>query len=225
MSKDKKPDPFDLGPADPFDLEPTAMEYWKLCDELTIVQAALLILDVDPSITQHDELREIKRQLEGFLAVENALETALRRGTIKGQREPTYGVSQDASEVYENSGSIDPNRSLVEVTSLRKWLKSKGFRSEFFFAGAEITPNYLYSDDPRYAPKLAAAINAWQATEDQDAVSGKTPKQALIKWLNEHAAEYGLTDDDGKPSDSVIEDIAKIANWAPSGGAPKTPGT
>jgi hypothetical protein len=45
-----------------------------------------------------------------------------------------------------------------------------------------------------------------------------------MKWLREHAAEFGLTDDDGKPNETGIEEAAKVANWQPTGGAPKTPG-
>ena len=54
--------------------------------------------------------------------------------------------------------------------------------------------------------------------------TGKHPKQALDKWLREHAAEFGLTDDEGKLNEQGIEDAAKVANWQPGGGAPKTPG-
>lgn len=82
-------------------------------------------------------------------------------------------------------------------------------------------PDYLDPQNPRYAPKLAAAVRAWQSVTD---AGGKHPKQALAKWLREHAAEYGLTDDEGKPNETGIEEAAKVANWQPGGGAPKTPG-
>ena len=52
---------------------------------------------------------------------------------------------------------------------------------------------------------------------------GKTPKQALLKWLREHAAEYDLTDDEGNPQEKVIEELGKVANWKPEGGASSTP--
>ena len=68
---------------------------------------------------------------------------------------------------------------------------------------------------------LAAAVKAWQAVTDP---KGKSPKQALDKWLREHAADFGLTDDEGNPVNQAIEDCSKIANWQPGGGAAKTPG-
>jgi len=100
-------------------------------------------------------------------------------------------------------------------------LASRGFRTGFFFPNATDSPNFLDRGNPRYAPKLAAAVLAWQAVTDP---CGKHPKQALMRWLREHAAEFGLTDDEGKPNETGIEEVAKVANWQPGGGAPKTPG-
>ena len=42
-----------------------------------------------------------------------------------------------------------------------------------------------------------------------------------MRWLRLNASQYGLTDDDGKPSENVIEELAKVGTWATSGGAPK----
>ena len=42
-----------------------ALDYWRLCDELSVVQAALLIVDEDPSGTQ-DELGPGNRPKEGL---------------------------------------------------------------------------------------------------------------------------------------------------------------
>ena len=81
-----------------------------------------------------------------------------------------------------------------------------------------IDPNH-----PRDAPKLAASVHAWLATADKDAISGKSPKQALEKWLRENAPKYGLSDEDGNPNADGIEQCAKVANWKQKGGAPKTP--
>ena len=79
---------------------------------------------------------------------------------------------------------------------------------------------YLNPQHPRYAPKLAAAVRAWLSV---DAVSGKSPKQSLTKWLREHCAEFGLVDDEGRLNNSGIEQCATVANWQTDGGAPKTP--
>ena len=105
---------------------------------------------------------------------------------------------------------------------LVSWLASRGVRTGFFFPDAKPSsePEFLDHKNPRYAPKLAAAVRAWQAVVEP---GKKTPKQMLEKWLRENAAKFGLTDDDGNPVNQAIEECAKVANWSTAGGAPKTP--
>jgi hypothetical protein len=112
-------------------------------------------------------------------------------------------------------------KTMIGVETIREWLESKGMRTGFFFPSATDAPDYLDPKNSRYAPKLAAAVRAWQSVTDP---SGKHPKQALTKWLREHAREFGMTDDEGKVNETGIEEVAKVANWQPGGGAPKTPG-
>jgi len=45
----------------------------------------------------------------------------------------------------------------------------------------------------------------------------------LLKWLTEHAAELGLLNKEGRPNLTGIEEICKVANWKPEGGATPTP--
>jgi hypothetical protein len=108
---------------------------------------------------------------------------------------------------------------MIDVDDLRGWIESKGIRTGFFFSRVTADPDYLDPQNLRYAPKLAAAIGAWQAVTDP---KGKHPKQAIGKWLRENAATFGLTDDDGKVNETGIDEIAKVANWQPGGGAPRT---
>lgn len=119
----------------------------------------------------------------------------------------------------------DPDWELTTVAreDLINWLLSRGIRTGYFFAESTETPNYLDNEHPRYAPKLAAAVNAWLAMENTDLLSRKSPKQALAKWLRENAAKYRLSDDEGSPNEKGIEECAKVANWQDKGGAPKTP--
>jgi hypothetical protein len=71
--------------------------------------------------------------------------------------------------------------------------------------------------------QLAAAVRAWnEVTADTGALNGKTPKKALEIWLRKHANEYGLTNKDGNPNELGIEEICKVANWKPAGGASPT---
>jgi hypothetical protein len=197
-----------------------AMDYWRLCDKLSVIQAAMLVAGLDPASAETDiEGWDRDRRPVGYEAAKNAISRALLRKKIEGQVIPQYGW--DRADPVE--GSIDLDKSTVDVTSLRNWLSSRGMSTGFFFAGEPSQPGYLTPEHPRYAPKLAAATRAWLAFEDRQ-LSRLSPKQALVKWLREHAAEFGLSDDDGKPNETGIEEVAKVANWQPGGGAPKTPG-
>ncbi|MGN4956753.1 hypothetical protein ACTG16_12060 [Aeromonas sp. 23P] len=83
-------------------------------------------------------------------------------------------------------------------------------------------PGYLDPNHKRYAPKLAAAVQAWLNYQPKPRIS---TKQSLSNWLTDNAVELGLTAKGknyplGKNS---ISEIAALANWDLQGGAPKTP--
>lgn len=233
---------------------------WRLCDPLTVHQAAALIAGWDPSVVRFHSNQAAWVQGEPDLTDSNgtsraqiafsALVNAIMAGKIKAKivhdsRPLTDADSDTLRELaeigeYRNNGyddlceddetftngrfvANDPNweKSLVDVEEIRAWLQIKGMRTGFFFPNAVDAPDYLDPKNLRYAPKLAAGVRAWQAVTDP---GGKHPRQALMKWLREHAAEFGMTDEDGAPVNQAVEDVSKVANWKPGGGAPRTPG-
>ncbi|RDH84318.1 MAG: hypothetical protein DIZ78_12300 [endosymbiont of Escarpia spicata] len=198
------------------------LDYWHLCEAYSVIQTALLIVGADPAVNQEwvDDWEPDKRP-EGYDAVRSALCHA-----VLSQRLP-------ARTMYEEDLQFDPEcefdeidwqRTTILLEDIRAWLRDQEFQPEFFFPTETDKPDYLDPLHPRYAPKLAAAINAWLALEDSTHTTGKSPKQALSKWLREHAADYKLSDEEGKPNETGIEECAKVANWQDKGGAPKTPG-
>jgi hypothetical protein len=226
------------------------MDYWRLCDELSVLQAAALIVGIDPSSEDgaNCDRWSIEQQPLGYHAAKSALIHAINGGrlaaTIRhGARDYGYAeymadVEASEAEYVEVRGStlegderlapgrafvykVDPDWSLTTIAldDLRAWLRTRGITTGFFFANsAEAGPHFLSREHPRFAPKLAAAVRAWEAIQDP---GGKHPKQALMKWLREHASEFQLSDDDGKPNEQGIEECAKVANWQPSGGPGK----
>src|SRR5580704_4937227 len=170
------------------------LDYWRLCDELSVIQAALLIAGRDPS-SDADSVEgwEAEKRPPGYEAAKTAISNALRRGAIAGQRIKIdeYDFNGNLNGVIEDS--VDLARSRIEVDSLREWLAGRGLKTGFFFPEQPDFGDYLNPRHPRYAPKLAAAVLAWRATENESAVIGKSPKQALTKWLREHAADFGMT--------------------------------
>ena len=199
-----------------------SLNLWRLCDELTVVQAALLVAGCDPSSSDgYAEGWDMHQRPAGYEAAKNAIANALRREGITGQWIRHSDYDSNGNRIGAIEGSMDLVESRVDVESLKAWMSSRGIKSGFFFPVAPNAPDYLDPAHPRFAPKLAAAVGAWLAVDDP---KGKHPKQALTKWLREHAAVYGLSDEEGKPNEQGIEECAKVANWQPGGGAPKTPG-
>lgn len=200
------------------------LDYWRLCDELTVEQAAQLILGRDPGAEESPECRPISERPEGYEATKCALMAALKSGQIGGMLRGIDGV-----EWGHQSGQADPRSSTVVAESLRGWLTQRNFRPAFFFPGecqseriaSRVTiPEYMDPEHPRYPPKLALAVRAWLVSEFH---GEKSPKEAMKIWLREAAESWGMVNEDGTPNETAIEEIAKVANWQLSGGAPKTP--
>lgn len=229
-----------------------SLNYWRLCDELSVIQTALLIVGVDPSSNDgaYCDGWEPQQQPQGYRAAKAALVHAINAGRLPAavrHEAREYGYADYMADIeageanYENvTGSTvaedeemagrcafiykkmpDWNLTTVSVEALRSWLAGRGFRTGFFFPQVvEGEPDFLSPGHPRYAPKLAAAVKAWTAVNDP---GGKSPKQALVKWLRENSASFELSDDEGKPNEQGIEECAKVANWQRGGGAIRTP--
>lgn len=218
---------------------------WYLHDEFTVDQAAALIAGYDPGHvarcrndtnfeTSFPRLYPAQTALINAINAKRLKATIRRNAHLQGWDEepcddekvrPLDPIDDDWRRNYKQSviycESPDWGKTTVALNDVRAWLASRGVKTGFFFPTATDAPDYLDPGNARYALKLAAAVKAWQAVTDP---KGKHPKQALVKWLREHAAEFGLTDDEGKPNETGIEEAAKVANWQPGGGAPKTPG-
>jgi poly(3-hydroxyalkanoate) synthetase len=185
--------------------EASALDLWRLCDELTLRQAIILYFGYDPRDNNIYDSLEVHGLSE---PLEQAIFSGIKSGAITG------------TVVYIQDERANSWTSTINVVSFKSWLRGRGLMPKFFFPeGEKEAPDYLDKEHSRYAPKLAAAVNAWLSTKDEPK---KSPKQTLERWLREHAAEYGLSDEDGKLNEQGIEDCAKIANWKLGGGAPKT---
>ncbi|OGA46248.1 MAG: hypothetical protein A3G25_16915 [Betaproteobacteria bacterium RIFCSPLOWO2_12_FULL_63_13] len=216
------------------------LDYWRVCDELSVIQAALLMVGIDPSSEKgYAESWQPHERPHGYEAARTALINAVLSKTLcatvrhcaweRGWNEaPEEGeiVGSDSRHreiIYK--AEPDWSKTTVRVDDLRAWLNRRGFKHGFFFPEATDNPDYLDPEHPSYAPKLAAAVEAWRVVStDAEQTRGKSPKKAIIAWLRLNADKFGLTKDDGKRNELGIEEVAKIANWDTKGGAPKTPG-
>jgi len=221
-----------------YDIDP----FWGLSEDFTIDEAAALIVGMDPAYVDRCEGdTNFERNYPGLrptrAALVNAINAKKLRATLRYDAEERsreeiedifeqayggygYYAHKDSLEniAYEIAAFPNWRASTVAIDDLREWLSRKRWRSAFFFPDiAESTapasvPDYLDTNNRRYAPKLAAAVLAWQAVTD---AGKRSPKAALTKWLTDHAEDFGL-------SANGIEEAAKVANWDTIGGPPRS---
>ena len=90
-----------------------------MCDELSVIQAALLIAGRDPSSdADYIEGWEPEKRPLGYEAAKTAISNALRRGAINGRLVPIYEHDMNGN-ICEIEHSIDLSNSRVEVDALR----------------------------------------------------------------------------------------------------------
>lgn len=205
------------------------IEFWRLCDELSVVQAALLVVNCDPAQYSSVEEWEVEDRPEGYEAVKTTIKTSIFAGKlqakIKHRAEPAhfdYIVGEGAGELVP-ADNPDWNETYIEVKDLVDLLSGKGYRTGFFFTANDNLPAYLDERHSHYSSKMGAVFAVWNAMQDSpDLLNGRTVKQAMTIWLRKNAVRFGLHKDDGNPNEQAIEEIAKVANWDARGGAPKT---
>lgn len=194
--------------------------WWRLAEKLSVIEATLLILGIEPQGNADTvDNSNAAYQPTGYLAVKAAIVAGLQSKALKGYL-INLMFQNSMGNWEEDHTRYDLANSRVEVGSLISWLSDRGFSSGYFFADGTSKQGFRDKGHPRYARKLAAAVAAWEAYDESESSVG-TAKQQMQKWLRLNAAAYGLTDDDGKPSESVISSIAQMSNWATAGGAPK----
>jgi hypothetical protein len=231
-----------------------AMDYWRLCDELSVIQAAALCVGIDPSDERGSRCDgwAAHEQPLGYAAAKAALTHAINAGRLPAtvrhdSRE--YGWADvradieagDADSMTVRGYTLDHDERLSAddrfiyhvspdwaLTTVRVEDLRKWLSERGFRTGFFFpdAPNAPDYLDPNHPRYAPKLAAAVRAWMAVDVVvAGKTAKQLLEKWLRENSAAYGLSDDDGKQNETGINQCAGVANWQPGGGAPKTPGT
>ena len=122
-----------------------SLEAWQLCEELSVIQAVLLIVGVDPAAWQEKvtscapQDRPVNYDAT-FAAVTYAIDAGRLRATVrKGIRAWQEQLSED--EVLANEFDFmspifplgpDWKNTTIEVNDLRDWLRTRGYESGFF---------------------------------------------------------------------------------------------
>lgn len=202
--------------------EANAMLAWKLCDAVFLHEAALLMCGIVPEGKDSTIItdRHPTSWPKGVLPLVTFLKTALLQKKVEGKI-----VLHNDSYGEDDPGNVNVEHSVIDAASLASLLRKRGVVDAFFNDTENPKAEYLDPTHASYAPKLAAAVMAWEEvalSPDLNKTLG-SPKQKIEKWLRLNAAKFGLMREDGKFNEEGIKEIAKVANWQPQGGAAQTP--
>ncbi|MEM1086975.1 MAG: hypothetical protein AAGH90_04545 [Pseudomonadota bacterium] len=196
---------------------------WLLAEELTVKQAAILLLNEDPEQFPYAENPEREHHRpKGYIAAKQVISSALRSGKVTGEvvwETERVMVTNYESEEVPIEGQINANKSYVNMDSLKEWLASKNVTVEQFAGLAGTSEDFLDRDDPSYSPKLAATVAAWRHVK-KNRIHGVSVKQQLLEWLRGNSAKYWPDDASAKVTDTFVKEAARIANWDAEGGRP-----
>ena len=175
------------------------LDYWRLCDELSVIQAALLIVGADPSGSESSSNRS-----DGYDATKTALMNAIIGKRLRANVAYDYVEGEDGEWTR---GKPDWHQTTIMVEDLRVWLKLRGIRTGFFFRSRRLIPTtYLNRMRITRRSSLLQYRRGRSVSAEPARRHGKSVKQALIIWLRQHGDEYGLTKEDGNPNEQGIEE-------------------
>jgi hypothetical protein len=186
---------------------------WRLASTLNVYEIALLLKGYNPAdyadIDPGNWPNEVRRQTYGL---QKAIQSAVESDSI------------EANFARDENGNINWSLASIYLRSVERWMINKNYYSEFLNQSGSSYPSTL-SDrhSPYFAPKLAAAVRAWKfVSSNPESLRNKRPKTAIKDWLEANAAELGLVKPDGAFNRTAIDEIAAVANWDQTGGAPAT---
>lgn len=185
---------------------------WQHVEFLSIHDAACLLLGVEPV----ERNRVLPHEV-------TAMQKALGQAVIVG-RLPVYAAfawQEDSLDGPEpiTSHQIGPHTHLADsstvlVDDLIVWCEAKSI--PHLWGKRRKNPMEAVAQMPDCPAELHAAIEAFSAVYLSPAATmTRSPKNALLAWLEQHKPEL---------SSNARERVATVANWQPTGGAPKTPG-
>jgi hypothetical protein len=82
-----------------------SLDYWRLCDELSVLHAALLIVGKDPSeISVYVEKWAVHERPVGYEAAKTALKNAVRSGRLKAIIAMKHGQEDGTRKPRKENG-------------------------------------------------------------------------------------------------------------------------
>lgn len=187
---------------------------WLRVEDLSLNEAAYFLTGNDPSPLRQGQklLNSPSGHWLGLLtrSVKSRVLPALKV-TVKG-----FGAQDEVMEIPPDTVGphdvLHPALTRISVDAFTSWCLTAEAPVPWPFAQAR----QKVPDSTIYPAELSAAIDAYLAvSKDPVLMRGRSVKAALTHWLQLNRPEL---------SSNARERVATVANWQPTGGAPKTPG-
>ena len=199
------------------------MGLWRKTPYLTVDEAMNLIFGVLPGTYEFVRAHESKMPSESvpiYRKLVHDIDEFKLCVNYHGRKITDMSVLTLIKGVTEKNKSLYPfwwENYKILTEDLKEWLQRNGFSSTFFEIKPANIPDFMNSDLTMHSYKLAAAVKAWEHFYIHGLTHPKkSPKQNILAWLRENAESLNLD------SEQSMEEIAKIVNWKPDGGAPKS---
>lgn len=184
---------------------------WFSADAVTIREAACILGWIDPASVERNRILPAQAEAMNRIIQRAVLSRALPY--LAAFEWENNGYSQDSPTPID---TVSPHtqladETLLHVRDLAVWCDAHHIEHPW---QANATAKGVLLE--HYPDELRAAIEAFNAVHDDPVTTAKrSPKAALTAWLDANKPEL---------SANARERIATVANWQPTGGAPKTPG-
>lgn len=178
------------------------LKFWSKMAIWTLDEAVALSLGKDPAKVNSSSMSKSGERYVPVVWLQSEFPKEYARRTALVQRAKVAGMLRD---------EIEPEKFVRWAADVFDNLPDE------LIAGFLVPANTKDVESlASYPPELRAAIEAYRAVRsDPNALSGRSPRQALERWLRENRPEI---------LGNAKKRVLTIANWSPQGGAPKTPG-
>jgi hypothetical protein len=168
-----------------------SLYHWRACDKLTLVQAALLVVDADPQEWDCEQL--FNNPPNGFIAIYQALLQAIN------ERNPCLGYNL---EIIENRGRCTRDKEWRDGFSLhvlakdiKRWLMEKGLKSKFFGTDEQSGP--AHEDKPLWISERDSLLKLVIGMAVQGySYNPEARKSSIVAEIKSDIEQLGLALDD-----------------------------
>lgn len=131
------------------------LDYWRLCADFTVVQAALIVCGIPPEDMQWNVERTTESQCPaGYVAIRTALSNGLNSGRIKPSKASFFCTDEG-----DETNHFDVQSTTIAIEEIDRFLKSMGVICDFFDRSVGSNGSDIGAAAPM-PPKLNAALKA-----------------------------------------------------------------